>query len=252
MIYAQADAVHEADVLHEENVVHESCVHTERKTEKKERKEDAGSTVLIASENVLAAWSSRATTPTDLLALADADAQGALAVIERRRPRIVVLEQMFAASPRGAALVKALRSNSHLAGLDIRVLPADRSAQLGASGPINGQALTRMARSLEATPKRRVHRITMPEGAAVLVDGVRADLIDLSTLGAQIVSPTILRPNQKILVVMDREGVVLRTQAAIAWSSLELTPKALTYRAGVEFVYAQPKLLSIVPQPTGR
>ena len=106
---------------------------------------DTKSTVFIASEDVLARWSSRVATPTDLLAFTDADAQHALDVIQRRRPQVVVLEQMFAATARGAALLSHLRSNPPLAGVDIRMLPADRSAALGATGPIHSAMLTSMA-----------------------------------------------------------------------------------------------------------
>ena len=208
---------------------------------------DTRSTVFIASEDVLAKWSSRVATPTDLLAFADADAQHVLDVIQRRRPQVVVLEQMFAATARGIALVNHLRSNPTLAGVDIRMLPADRSGALGATGPINGGMLTSMAQPLQHGPERRAQRIKMPNGAEVLIDGERTALIDLSTFGVQVVSDTILKPNQSVRVVINREGLVLRTRAAIAWSSLELARDAATYRAGVEFADVQPRLVAPGP-----
>jgi hypothetical protein len=207
------------------------------------RREDTESTVLIASEDVLANWSASAATPTDLLALADADALHALAVIERRRPRIVVLEHRFAASLRGATLVNLLGANSDLAGLDIRVLPAARSAMLGSSGPIAGRALAAMATSLQQTPTRRARRITLPPGAEMRVNGSNAALINVSTFGVQVLSPSALKPNQKVEVVIDRYGVDLRTRAQIAWAAVELAPAGMLYRAGVAFADAQPELL---------
>lgn len=50
------------------------------------------STVFIATEDVLARWTGCVEAPSDLLAFADADAQHALDVIQRRRPQVVVLE----------------------------------------------------------------------------------------------------------------------------------------------------------------
>ena len=202
---------------------------------------DTGSTVFIASEDLLAHWSARVAMPTDLLAFADADAQHALDVIERRRPRVVILEQLFASTPRGAAFVKHLRANSALADLDIRTLSAERAANLAAGGPANGGMLTWMAEPLQHGPARRAPRARMPQGAEVLVDGSRTALIDLSTFGAQVVSETILKPSQSVRVIINREGVVMRTAAAIAWSALELSRDTATYRAGLEFADAQPE-----------
>ena len=124
---------------------------------------DTGSTVFIASEDLLARWSSRVATPTDLLAFADA--QHALDVIERRRPRAVILEQLFASSARGAALVKNIRANPGLADLDIRTLSSERAAGLAAVGPANGGMLASMADPLQVGPLRRAQRMRMPSGA---------------------------------------------------------------------------------------
>jgi hypothetical protein len=210
-------------------------------------REDIKSTVLIASENVLAKWSSSSAAPVDLLALADADADQALAVIERRRPHFVVLEQMFAASARGTTFVNNLRANWNLAGVDIRILPAERSAVLGASAPITGRLIASVARSLRycgpTSPTRRARRIPMPIGAETHVDGAPAALINLSTFGVQVVSPTVLNPNKKVKVVIDRDGIELSAWAEVAWCSLELASNGIAYRAGVGFVEAQPELL---------
>jgi hypothetical protein len=207
------------------------------------RREDAESTILIASQDVLATWSATALAPTDILALADADAQHALAVIERRRPHIVILEQIFAASKRGAALISQLRTSAQLAGTDIRVLSAARSATLGASGPVPGHVLASMAQPLQQGTFRRAPRITLPKGAEMRLDGGRAALINVSTFGLQVVSPTVLKPNQKVEIIIDRYGVDLRTRAEIAWSVLELGQSGVSYRAGIAFAEPQPELL---------
>ena len=204
---------------------------------------DTGSTVFIASEDLLARWSSRVATPTDLLAFADADAQHALDVIERRRPRAVILEQLFASSARGAALVKNIRANPGLADLDIRTLSSERAAGLAAVGPANGGMLASMADPLQVGPLRRAQRMRMPSGAEVLVDGAPTALVDLSTFGAQVVSETILKPRQSVRVMINRDGVVLRAAAAIAWSSVELSHATASYRAGLEFADEQPNPL---------
>jgi hypothetical protein len=210
--------------------------------------DDIKSTVLIASENLLAKWSSSTAAPADLLTLADADAEQALAVIQRRRPHFVVLSELFAASERGACLVSHLRANSDLAGLDIRILSKERSAVLDASGPITGRLIASVARSLQhcpVNPTRRARRIPMPIGSEMQIDGVRAALINVSAFGGQIVSPMVLKPNMKIAVVVEWGGIELRTQAEIVWSSMELASNAVAYRAGIAFADAQPELLNL-------
>jgi hypothetical protein len=72
----------------------------------------------------------------------------------------------------------------------------------------------------------------------VQLDGNPAAVVDLSTTGAQVISPTVLRPNQKVRITLPNEDFLLRFRGAVAWAKFEL-PKASSqtaqYRAGVEF-----------------
>src|SRR5262245_13483257 len=154
--------------------------------------------VLIAPEEVLAGWSASGARPAAILALADVDDQHALAVIERRRPKLVVLMQMFAASARGASFVTQLRGNADLAGLEIRVLPAEHAALLGSTEVLVGDVLASRAQPLPAGPARRAPRITMPDGVELRVEGASAALVNVSLFGAQVVSPSALKPNQQV------------------------------------------------------
>ena len=67
--------------------------------------------VLIGSEDVLTAWSARPAPPGEVIGVTDADVQGALDVIAYRQPRMIVLEQAFASTPRGAMLVGRLQAD---------------------------------------------------------------------------------------------------------------------------------------------
>jgi hypothetical protein len=75
----------------------------------------------------------------------------------------------------------------------------------------------------------------------VLVDGNQAVLVDLSTLGAQLVSATVLKPSQRVrMALFDAKGTV-RFNAAVAWASFEIPPDSVPrYRAGIEFIDADP------------
>jgi hypothetical protein len=201
--------------------------------------------VLIASEDVLAGWSASAARPAGILALADVDDQHALAVIARRRPKVVVLMQIFASSARGASFVSQLRGNADLAAVDIRVLPAARSPLLGSAEVLAGHVLASAAQPLPAGPARRAPRITMPSGIEARIEGARAALVNVSPFGAQVISPKALRPNQQVEVVIDRYEVGLHTRAEIVWSSLELSQAGMTYRAGIAFPDAHPEVLKL-------
>ena len=68
------------------------------------------------------------------------------------------------------------------------------------------------------------------------IDGNPAALVDLSMVGAQVVSPTVLKPNQRVRVIMgDGKGAV-RCSGAVAWAAFEMPKGAPTrYRAGIDW-----------------
>ena len=202
------------------------------------------STVLIASVDVLEGWSEHVSPPDDVLAFADSDAQHALDVIQRSRPDVVVLEQMFAFTPRGTALVTELLSDSRLADTEIRLLSADRSAWMGPHGPTSSVELANLARPFALRPLRVAQRVKMPTGTEVCVDGAPVPLIDLSTAGAQIISPRILKPQQSVRIVVDKGSTTGRAVANIVWSSVEILRNEVTYRAGIEFKGPRPEFLA--------
>jgi len=86
--------------------------------------------------------------------------------------------------------------------------------------------------------------VRIKERVTCVVDGKSAALIDLSTVGAQVVSPTVLKPNQKLRITISDEQATLRIAAAVAWASFEMPPKVgPRYRAGIQFNDANPKAI---------
>src|ERR687887_2364583 len=80
-------------------------------------------TVVIGAPDLLPLLKERTPAGDDeVLAFSDADALRALEVISERRPRMVALERVFAATPRGAALINRIRADPALTGAEIRVL----------------------------------------------------------------------------------------------------------------------------------
>ena len=134
-----------------------------------------------------------------------------------------------------------------LARTDIRLLEAARSASLGTHGPTTGLALANLAKPLGRRPLRQASRVKMPAGADVLVDGAPAILVDISTSGAQVVSSTILKPNQRVRLVVTTNGTAGRSAASVIWSSVEMVQDRISCRAGVLFTGAHPEFLASLP-----
>src|SRR5262249_40310607 len=212
-------------------------------------------TVLIAAPHRLPAFTSRAAQDGgELLAFPDSDALRALDVILRQRPDVVALEQLFADSPRGTALIERIKADPALTTLEIRIVSLDVATTtrdlpmpvpadtLKPAGGAAVAAVLPSAAPLDHRGTRRVQRFKAAEAVEVLVDGNRAALIDLSTGGAQVVSPIVLKPNQRVRVSLYDDQGTVRVGAIVAWAAFEMPPgTGPCYRVGLEFVAADPR-----------
>jgi CheY-like chemotaxis protein len=186
------------------------------------------------------------------IACSDADALGALDLITKRRPELVVLDRMFAATPRGAALINRIKADPTLHRSEIRVLSPEGDgpqvlprATAGDHGSVRPTVeAARLAVSAPDPPvdrrgTRRAPRFKITGQVDMLVDGNTAALVNLSACGAHVVSETILKPNQRVRVALPDDAGVMRFNAAVAWSTFELPPRlGPRYRAGIDFVDA--------------
>jgi PilZ domain-containing protein len=198
-------------------------------------------TVLIAAPALMPVLKERtATDGSELVAFADSDALRALDLITKRRPAIVALDRGFAASPRGAALINRIKADPALADSEIRVVSHDSSHARVVSSPAGsatGQAVsdapTQLAQPLDEEGTRGAPRVAIAKGVEVLVDGNAAILVDLSTGGAQLLSATVLKPNQRVRMTLTDPRGSIRINGTVAWATFEIPPR---YRAGIEFV----------------
>jgi len=95
-------------------------------------------------------------------------------------------------------------------------------------------------RPLDWHGTRRATRHRVRSGVEIQVDGNPASVVDLSVVGVQVLSSTVLRPNQKVRISIPNDDFVMRFRGAIAWAKFEL-PKPNDpprYRAGVDFADA--------------
>jgi len=199
------------------------------------------STVLIAPSEHLQALMEREDF-SGAQAFPAQEALRALEVITRKRPDVVALEQAFAATTRGAALINRIKVDPKLSTCEIRIVAHDSEyARAPARAPapvVDGSAVAIAAPApapLDQRGTRRAPRVRIVDGVDVVIDGNVATLVDLSVIGAQVVSPTILKPNQRIRISMGEVSKPLRFSAAVAWASFELAKTGPRYRAGLEF-----------------
>ena len=192
-------------------------------------------TVLIASPEFLPALQERKELG-ETVAFADTDALKALDLITRQRPKVVALERDFAATSRGTALINRIKADPSLTECEIRIISHDNGD--GTTSPVavvETPAPSVVAAPLDQTGTRRAPRFSIAEGIEVQVDGKPAALINLSLVGAQVVSPTILKPNQRVRFILADKPKPIRIGSVIAWAAFELPKAGPRYRAGVEF-----------------
>jgi hypothetical protein len=214
-------------------------------------------TVLIAAPEHLAALKNHSSF-AGAQVFPDADALKALEAITKNKPKLIVLERTFAATSRGAALIKRIKADPALVSCEIKIVANDGTPASGkkkkgdgAAAPSPTTAATEAAvKAAEAPPApakapldqrgtRRAPRFNVVGGIEVLIDGKPATLINLSVVGAQVVSATILRPNQRVRMVLPDADRQLRFAAGIAWAAFEMPKAGPQYRAGIEFFDAE-------------
>jgi CheY-like chemotaxis protein len=204
----------------------------------------------------------------ELITFADSEPIQALQTILERRPELIVLERLFAATPRGAALINRIKTDPELAHAEIRVMShtGDYTRQIttrasapvaagvaevkapAAAAPVDvvSTPAAEVSRAVDWHGTRRAPRVRVKKGVEIQLDGNAVTLVDVSSVGAQVVSATVLRPNQKVRVTIPKGSSSVRYRAAIAWAKFELrkAPAAPVYRAGIEFLDADPAVVT--------
>ncbi len=207
-------------------------------------------TVLIGDANLLPALEDRVHGPGDLLAFTDAEALRALEIILARQPKVVALGRRFAGTPRGEALINRIKADPALGGTEIRIISHDAD---DSSVPAGAEELEELeddptvvltieapdSQTLDQRGTRRALRFKVAGTFGTLLDGNAATVIDISPIGAQVVSSIMLKPNQVVRMAISDDHGSLRFTAAVAWASFEIPPNSgPRYRAGIKFMDA--------------
>ena len=200
------------------------------------------SIVLIAASTHLAALQQH----PDLSAadaFADTEALKALDAITQKRPQVVALEHSFAGSARGAAFINRIKADPALAACEIRILDADHGVR-GATTPVAVAPETPPTANPIRTGTRRAERHVVSRTVEVLIDGNPATLVNISIVGAQVLSMSSLRPNQRVRMSLVDATRPMRFNGVIAWANFEMPKEGPRYRAGVNFYDAAPDMVA--------
>ena len=197
--------------------------------------------MLIGPADALPGLQERLDPNAEVQTFTESEALEALDHIIRTKPGIIAMQDEFSATSRGTALINRIKDDPALGACEVRVLAHDAAQSRVAvkrSGHGGGPAVAvdEPKPALDQRGTRRAPRIRIKDGVEVAVDGNPAALVDLSTVGAQVVSPTVLKPNQRVRVTMGDGKAAVRCSGAIAWAAFEM-PKGMPtrYRAGIDF-----------------
>jgi hypothetical protein len=193
--------------------------------------------ILIAAPELIPALRERVGGDGAVLTFADSDPVRAMEAIAAERPPIVALERLFAASPRGAALIARIKDDPSLNASEIRILSHDSDYRRVSPRRLDAPSRKTASKpgKLLDTGTRRWPRFKMKESAVATVNGRPARLIDLSPGGAQLVVPEAVRARQQASVGLGPAGRALVVAGKVVWARAELARKGPASRVGIQF-----------------
>jgi hypothetical protein len=196
---------------------------------------DAACTVVIGKADVLSAVEQRASEfGGDVVSFNETQAIQALETVLKRKPSVVAFERMFAMTPRGAALINRIKADPKLKDTEVRVVAHDSDYSR-----VSPRKVSDAQKALDQTGTRRAPRFRMADKTGISIDGRAGTIIDLSTIGAQLVSQAAVKPHQELRLILTDSAGNLKFTGKVVWASFEIPPSGgPRYRAGVEFVDA--------------
>jgi len=186
----------------------------------------------------------------------------ALESIQLNHPRLIAIEALLAQTPagkgfierverlglRGSAIHLIVQSNGKWTTTPYNVEPAAGAADAGAHADRKAVIITTpaaAAAALKGANTRRAHRFKVLESLNAVVENKQANLVNISILGAQVVSQPSLRPNDNVKIALPDGDATVRLTAHVAWSVFEQARMGSEtyYRAGMEFTDAAKEIL---------
>jgi hypothetical protein len=184
--------------------------------------------------------------------------------IQLHHPKVIAVEAAFAETPpgqeflarvealaiRGSAIQLVVRSQGKwtmapYAGQRVAIeSPAVVTVSSGrTAAPVPG--LAAVGAGKKGANTRRASRFRILESVDAVVENGQANLVNISMLGAQVLSKPSLKPSQKVKIALPDADDMVRLTAHVAWATFEQTQPGAAphYRAGIEFTDVAQEIL---------
>ncbi len=203
-------------------------------------------TIVVADPQRMTAIRDGLPTPGRVLRYPTSNLASALESIRANQPGLIILDSVFLHTDSGQGFVtrihdlglgkvvlqQAVFDHGHWTMTPLDQAPPEQRA------PDSQRVVAVKKGGLET---RRAPRFVAQDIAQAIADGAPIEVVDLSVLGAQVISQPMMRPNQKIKVNLPDADGVISLSASVAWSVYEkpATSNTPQFRAGVEFSNAE-------------
>jgi len=219
-------------------------------------------TVVIATTARMPLIQSAALFSGRVIRFTDNKLSAAFESIQLNHPKLVAIEAPFAQTPSGQAFIERVEKLG-VRGSTIQLIVqtngrwatapyvGDPAAPAAADKPgADRKPVVAAAAGISAPPvkganTRRAQRFKVLESLDAVVENRQANLVNISILGAQVVSQPALRPNDNVKIALPDANDTLRLTAQVAWATFEQAPKTneTYYRAGMAFTDAAKEIL---------
>jgi hypothetical protein len=211
-------------------------------------------TIVIADVTRKAAIAAGFRIPGRVAHFTNRDLSAALEAVKTHQPRMVAIDALVAQTQQGIGLIKRIESLAMPRCAMVLIVRADggwRTTPLEPPPPDNlAISVTSAQASAPAliapiqTNTRRAPRFPLVDAVDAAIEGRQASLVNISVLGAQVISHPVLRPGQTVKVALPDAADTLRLTAHVAWSIFEQTSRGVAvYRAGMAFTDAAQGML---------
>jgi len=195
-------------------------------------------TVLVADPQRMAQLRDGLPLPGRVLRYSSSNLASVFESIRANQPGLIVLDSVFLSTPAGREFLGRV-GDLKIPKLVTQAVVFDRGhwtmTSIGNEPAAVVEAPSpRISAGLDT---RRVPRFPLQDIADALAEGSSIRIVNLSVLGAQVISQPMMRPNQKLKVGLPDDNGPLHVSASVAWSVFEKPAKATEphFRVGMEF-----------------
>ena len=215
-------------------------------------------TIVIADVTRMAAIRSGLLLPGRVEQFTNFNLSPALEAIRTHQPQVIAVDALLIQTQQGQSFIKRVESLA-TPGCAIRLIthgngkwttsarkaqPPNSEAPTGRAASADPIHQAAVAAAMTGTNTRRAPRFPMLDALNAAVEGGHASLVNISVLGAQVVSQPVLRPGQTVKIALPDAAEMLHLTAHVAWSTFQQTKQGTcVYRAGIAFTDAAQETL---------